>query len=139
METMNTAAKVWTRQAAASEKRELWTAMKRGFLGRCPRCGEGALFTGLLKVRPACQVCGLDLSAQDAGDGPAVFVILFLGLLVVALAALVEIKFSPPLWVHLVLWTPFIIVGAIAMLRPLKAGLIALQYRHHLLVAPPPS
>ena len=67
------------------------------------------------------------------------FVILFLGLIVVALAALVEVKISPPIWIHLVLWTPFIIVGAIAMLRPLKAGLIALQYRHHLLVAPPPS
>jgi uncharacterized protein (DUF983 family) len=38
---------------------------------------------------------------------------------------------------HLVLWTPFIIGGAIVMLRPLKAGLIALQYRHRLLVAPP--
>ena len=112
----------------------------RAALGcRCPRCGQGRLFTGLLDVRGACEVCGLDLSAQDAGDGPAVFVIFFLGLIVVALAALVEIKFSPPIWVHLVLWTPFIIVGAIAMLRPLKAGLIALQYRHHLLVAPPRS
>ena len=112
----------------------------RAALGcRCPRCGQGRLFTGLLNVRGACEVCGLDLSAQDAGDGPAVFVILFLGLIVVGLAALVEIKFSPPIWIHLVLWTPFIIVGAIVMLRPLKAGLIALQYRHHLLVAPPPS
>jgi uncharacterized protein (DUF983 family) len=112
----------------------------RAALGcRCPRCGQGRLFTGLLNVRGACEVCGLDLSGQDAGDGPAVFVILFLGLIVVALAALVEVKFSPPIWIHLMLWTPFIIVGAIAMLRPLKAGLIALQYRHHLLVAPPPS
>ena len=112
----------------------------RAALGcRCPRCGRGRLFTGLLNVRDACEICGLDLSAQDAGDGPAVFVILFLGLIVVALAALVEVKFSPPIWIHLVLWTPLIIVGAIAMLRPLKAGLIALQYRHHLLVAPPPS
>jgi uncharacterized protein (DUF983 family) len=112
----------------------------RAALGcRCPRCGRGRLFAGLLNVRGACEVCGLDLSGQDAGDGPAVFVILFLGLIVVALAALVEVKFSPPIWIHLVLWTPFIIVGAIAMLRPLKAGLIALQYRHHLLVAPPPS
>ena len=112
----------------------------RAALGcRCPRCGQGRLFAGLLNVRGACEVCGLDLSGQDAGDGPAVFVILFLGLIVVALAALVEIKFSPPIWVHLVLWTPFIIVVSIAMLRPLKAGLIALQYRHHLLVAPPPS
>jgi uncharacterized protein (DUF983 family) len=112
----------------------------RAALGcRCPRCGQGRLFTGLLDVRGACEVCGLDFSAQDAGDGPAVFVIFFLGLIVVGLAALVEVKFSPPIWIHLALWTPFIIVGAIVMLRPLKAGLIALQYRHHLLVAPPPS
>ena len=103
----------------------------RAALGcRCPQCGKGRLFTGLLRVCQACEVCGLDLSAQDAGDGPAVFAILFLGMLVVGLAALVEIKFSPPVWVHLLLWAPLILIGAVAILRPLKAGLIALQYRH---------
>ncbi|HVC54682.1 MAG TPA: DUF983 domain-containing protein [Stellaceae bacterium] len=106
-------------------------------LCRCPRCGEGRLFTGLLTVRPACAACGLDFSAQDAGDGPAVFVILLLGLIVVGLAGWVEVTFSPPIWVHIVLWTPLIAGGAIAMLRPLKAGLIALHYRHYLLHAPP--
>ena len=106
------------------------------FACRCPRCGEGRLFTGLLSVRPSCPACGLDLSAQDAGDGPAVFVILFLGLIVVGLAAVVEIKFAPPLWLHMVLWTPLILGGAILMLRPLKAGLIALQYKHNLLAPP---
>ncbi len=105
---------------------------------RCPRCGDGRLFCGLLQVRAACEVCGLDLSAQDAGDGPAVFVILLLGFIVVGLAALVEINFSPPIWVHLALWTPLICGGAVAMLRPFKAGLIALQYRHHRLGASPP-
>jgi uncharacterized protein (DUF983 family) len=101
----------------------------RAALGcRCPQCGEGRLFSGLLSVRQACEVCGLDLSGQDAGDGPAVFAILFLGMLFVGLAALVEIRFSPPLWVHLLLWGPLILTGAVAMLRPLKAGLIALQY-----------
>src|SRR5712671_3559508 len=100
----------------------------RAALGcRCPRCGEGRLFAGLLSVRGNCGACGLDLSAQDAGDGPAVFVILVLGFLVVGLAALVEIQFSPPLWVPLLLWTPLILGGAMAVLRPLKAGLIALQ------------
>jgi uncharacterized protein (DUF983 family) len=110
---------------------------RAAFLCRCPRCGEGHLFTGLLTVRPACPACGLDFSAEDAGDGPQVFVILFLGLIVVGLAAWVEIKFAPPIWVHLLLWTPLILAGAIAMLRPLKAGLIALQYRHNLLHSPP--
>jgi uncharacterized protein (DUF983 family) len=100
---------------------------------RCPRCGEGRLFAGLLAVRPACPSCGLDFSAEDAGDGPQVFVIFFLGLIVVGLAALVELKFEPPIWVHVVVWTPLILGGAILLLRPLKAGLIALQYRHDLL------
>jgi uncharacterized protein (DUF983 family) len=97
------------------------------------------VFAGLLEVRTRCAVCDLDLSAQDAGDGPAVFVIFLLGGIVVGLAALVEINFSPPIWVHLLLWTPLILGGAILMLRPLKAWLIAMQYRHHLLGAPPPG
>ena len=109
------------------------------FACRCPRCGEGRLFSGLLTVRPSCPDCGLDLSAQNAGDGPAVFVILFLGLIVVGLTAIVEIKFSPPVWLHLLLWTPLILGGAILMLRPLKAGLIALQYKHNLLHQRPPA
>ena len=114
--------------------------LRRAALGcRCPQCGKGRLFSGLLSVRQACAVCGLDLSAQDAGDGPAVFAILMLGMLVVGLAALVEVNFSPPIWVHLVLWAPLILIGAVAMLPPLKAGLIALQYRHRRLGTPPSS
>jgi uncharacterized protein (DUF983 family) len=84
-------------------------------------------------VAPRCAECGLDLAAQDAGDGPAVFVVLILGAIVVGLAILVEIVFEPPMWVHLLLWTPFIFGGAILLLRPLKAWLIAMQYRHNLL------
>jgi uncharacterized protein (DUF983 family) len=113
--------------------------LRAAFGCRCPQCGKGRLFSGVLSVRQACAVCGLDLSAQDAGDGPAVFVILMLGMLVVGLAALVEINFSPPIWVPLLLWAPLILIGAVAMLRPLKAGLIALQYRHRRLGTSPPS
>ena len=113
------------------------SVVRAAFTCRCPRCGEGRLFTGLLTVRAGCPACGLDFSAEDAGDGPQVFVILFLGLIVVGLAAWVELKFEPPIWVHMVVWTPLILGGAIGMLRPLKAGLIALQYRHDLLHSPP--
>jgi len=100
---------------------------------RCPRCGEGKLYDGLLTVVPRCTQCGLDLASQDAGDGPAVFVVLILGAVVVGLAILLEVLFAPPLWVHMVVWTPVILGGAILLLRPLKAGLIALQYRHRAL------
>jgi uncharacterized protein (DUF983 family) len=103
---------------------------------RCPRCGEGKIFAGLLTVRNACPACGLDLSAEDAGDGPAVFLIFFLGAVAVGLVAWMEIEFEPPIWVHLVVLTPLIIGGAILLLRPLKAYMIALQYRHNLLNPP---
>ena len=99
-------------------------------LCRCPPGGQGRLFEGILTVRERCESCGFDLRAHDVGDGAAVFVILILGFVVVGLALLLEVKAEPPLWVHAVIW-PFVIFGgAIALLRPLKATLIALQYRH---------
>jgi uncharacterized protein (DUF983 family) len=106
---------------------------------RCPRCGEGRIFSRLLTVRSTCPACGLDLSAEDAGDGPAVFLIFFLGAVAVGIAAWMEIEFEPPIWVHLVVLTPVILGGAVLLLRPLKAGMIALQYRHDLLHNPPRS
>lgn len=104
--------------------------LSSGLRSRCPRCGSGALYEGVLTVRESCEVCGLDLRNQDPGDGPAVFVILILGFLVVGLAVLVEINYAPPLWLHAVLWLPVILGGAILMLRTFKAILIALQFRH---------
>jgi uncharacterized protein (DUF983 family) len=101
-----------------------------GLACRCPACGQGKLFQGYLTIVSRCPVCGLDLSAEDSGDGPAVFIVLILGAVVVALALLVEVEFSPPLWVHAMLWPPVILAGALGMLRPFKAFMIALQYRH---------
>lgn len=91
---------------------------------------RGPLFDGLLEVRPRCPACDLDYGSVNSGDGPAVFVILILGFIVVGLALWVELSFAPPVWLHLVLWTPLIVGGAIALLRPFKATLIALQFRH---------
>ncbi|MEX2454193.1 MAG: DUF983 domain-containing protein [Rhodospirillaceae bacterium] len=97
---------------------------------RCPRCGRGRLLKGLLDVRDACDVCGLDLSPHDTGDGATVFVILFLGALVVALAIWLEAAVEPPIWVHLLVWIPTILVLSVALLRPFKGVLIALHYRN---------
>ena len=97
---------------------------------KCPRCGRGRLFAGFLTVAEKCETCGLALAKHDSGDGPAVFVILILGFVVVGLALWVELRYEPPFWVHAVIWVPFIVIGALLMLRPFKATLIALQYRH---------
>ena len=102
----------------------------RGLRGRCPRCGEGRLFHGLLGLRPRCEHCGLDYDFADAGDGPAVFVILIGGFIVVFAALFTEIMYQPPYWVHAVLWLPLILILTLGPLRPIKGLLIALQYHH---------
>ncbi len=99
-----------------------------GFRGRCPRCGEGRLFDGYIAVKPSCGVCGLDYSFADSADGPAVFVMLIIGFIVVGLALWMEVNYGPPLWVHLVLWIPLTLILCLPTLRWLKGIMIALQY-----------
>lgn len=101
-----------------------------GLACKCPRCGRGALFDGYLKVAERCSACGTDLRKADSGDGPAVFIIFILGFLVVPLALLAEVLFGPPMWVHMAIWPIVILGGALALLRPMKGLMIALQYHH---------
>src|SRR3954464_12457753 len=102
----------------------------RGLTGHCPRCGKGKLFEGFLTLRPRCEVCGLDFSFADAADGPAFFVMFFSGFVVAGSALAVEALYSPPFWVHAVLWIPLILITTLLPLRPIKGLLIALQYHH---------
>ena len=101
-----------------------------GLTCRCPRCGKGKLFQGFLTLRPRCDVCGLDYSFADSGDGPAVFIILLAGFIVVGCALVVEFKYAPPLWVHAILWGPLILATTLLPLRPMKGLMIALQFHH---------
>ena len=101
-----------------------------GLRGRCPRCGEGRLFHGYLKIGETCEACGLDFRGEDAGDGPAVFIMFAVGFIVVPLALVTEVAFTPPLWLHMVLWIPVAVGLILIMLPPFKATLYALQYTH---------
>src|SRR5258708_19153249 len=102
----------------------------RGLACKCPRCGKGKLYAGFLTLRPACESCGLDYSFIDSGDGPAVFIIMIAGAIVVASALIVEIKYQPPFWLHAALWLPLILVTTLLPLRSMKALLVALQFHH---------
>jgi uncharacterized protein (DUF983 family) len=102
----------------------------RGIACRCPRCGKGKLYAGFLDLRPACQSCGLDYAFIDAGDGPAIFLIMIAGAIVVGSALIVEIKYQPPFWLHAVLWLPLILATTLLPMRSMKSLLIALQFHH---------
>ena len=106
------------------------SAINTGLAGRCPRCGDGHMFQGFLTVTPKCEVCGLDFAFADSGDGPAVFVTLLAGFLVLGVALAVDIAYEPPLWLYIVVFMPLTIIVCLGLLRPLKGLLIASQYKN---------
>jgi uncharacterized protein (DUF983 family) len=106
------------------------SAFSTGLSGRCPRCGEGRMFSGFLNLAPRCEVCGLDFGFADSGDGPAVFVTLIAGFLVLGVALTVDVEYEPPLWIYLVFFLPLTLLVCLGLLRPLKGLLVASQYKN---------
>ena len=96
---------------------------------RCPRCGARPLFDGWVRFAPRCRGCGLDFQAFNVGDGPAAFLILIVGALVVAAALVLDAFAEPPWWVHLV-WIPVAAALTIGGLRVAKAALLAQEHKH---------
>ena len=96
--------------------------------GLCPRCGARTLFDGVARFAPRCRACGLDYSRFNVGDGPAAFLIMVIGAVVVGLALWVEFRFDPPIWVHLVLWAPVITLATLGGLRITKAALLITEF-----------
>jgi uncharacterized protein (DUF983 family) len=101
-----------------------------GIRCRCPRCGGGKLFAGYLTLAPRCEACGLDYSFADSGDGPAVFVILFGGLIAMIAVLIVELVWRPSYWVHAAVGIPVVLAATLLPLRLIKSLLIALQFHH---------
>ena len=101
-----------------------------GLSGRCPKCGEGALFDGFLKIARQCDVCGQSFENADVGDGAAVFVMFIAGFLIILPALILFRLVDLPVYVHLIIWTPLVIIVTMALLRPAKGLLYALQFAH---------
>jgi uncharacterized protein (DUF983 family) len=131
MEGVKPTTPVWTREsdaAAPVEKRDVWLAMKRGFRGRCPRCGEGRLFCAFLKVANTCSACGLDFTPHRADDLPAYLVIVIVGHLVVPLSLIIETEYSPPVALQLAIYLPLTLILSLVLLQPVKGTVVGLQW-----------
>ena len=98
--------------------------------GCCPQCGARTLFDGMILFAPKCRACGLDFSAFNVGDGPAAFLTLIVGALVVIGAVSLELAAGPPFWVHLLIWPPVTLGLVIGGLRIGKAALLISEYRN---------
>ena len=106
--------------------------LKLGWQCKCPKCGTGDLYKSRfdLTLKSTCDNCGLDLAKNDSADGPAVFLIFVLGFLIVPLALLADFLFAWPIWLHGLIWTLITLILIVVTLRPIKAYIIALQFKH---------
>ena len=128
METVSDRPIVWTQETGLKEKRDVWQALKRGFRGRCPRCGEGKLFRAFLKVDNACSACGQDFTPHRADDLPAYLVIVIVGHIVVPVALMIESNYSPPVALQLAIYLPFTFIASLALLQPVKGAVVGIQW-----------
>jgi uncharacterized protein (DUF983 family) len=128
METVSAHQIVWGQESAPAEKRDVWTAVKRGFRGRCPRCGEGKLFRAFLKVDDHCPVCGLDFTPHRADDLPAYLVIVIVGHIVVPMILWIETDYAPPVPLQLAIYLPFTLIASLLLLQPVKGAVVAVQW-----------
>src|ERR1700739_3271514 len=125
---MSTADKGWTRESGLTEKRDVWLALKRGFRGRCPRCGEGKLFRAFLKVDNNCSVCELDFTPHRADDLPAYLVIVIVGHIVVPTILWIETDYSPSVPLQLAIYLPFTLILSLLLLQPVKGAVVGIQW-----------
>jgi uncharacterized protein (DUF983 family) len=128
MVTVSTATAVWSQDSVKGEKRDLWTAMKRGFRCRCPRCGEGKLFRAFLKVDNNCSVCGLDYTPHRADDLPAYLVIVIVGHILIPIILWIETDYAPPVWLQLSIYLPVTLIASLALLQPVKGAVVGFQW-----------
>ena len=128
METMSPTNKIWTRETGAVEKRDLWSSLKRGFRGRCPRCGEGKLFRAFLKVDNRCSVCGLDFTPHRADDLPAYLVIVIVGHIVVPMILWIETDYAPSVPLQLSIYLPLTLILSLLLLQPVKGAVVGVQW-----------
>lgn len=128
MESLSARPIVWTRETAITERRNVWTALKRGIRRVCPRCGEGKLFRAFLKVDDNCSACGLDFTPHRADDLPAYLVIIIVGHLVVPLALMIETNYSPPVALQLSIYLPLTLFASLLLLQPVKGAVVGVQW-----------
>ncbi len=110
------------------DRRPVAPAIMAGVKGRCPNCGEGRMFGKWLKVSPQCSSCGEELHHERAQDFPPYITLFIVGHVVVTLLMLVEARFTLSLPAHLAIWLPMAIIMSVAMMQPVKGGVVGLQW-----------
>lgn len=114
--------------ATGKPPRQVMNAVSRGFMHRCPSCGNGHLFSGFLKTVHSCDACGEEIHHHRADDAPPYFTITIVGHIIIPALLAVEVFYRPEIWVHMAIWLPLTLILSLGMLQPIKGALVGLQW-----------
>lgn len=98
----------------------------RGLSCRCPNCGEGRLFQGFLTPVSRCDVCGNDNTIYPSDDLPPYITVLIVGHVIVGPLLWVNLNFSLPVWLQLLIWLPATALLSLALMRSIKGAAIGI-------------
>ncbi len=112
----------------SNQPRDVAQAMLRGAGQHCPACGQGHLYVKYLKVADTCDSCGTELHHQRADDAPPYFTMIVTGHIVIAGVMALEQAYEPPLWVHVAVWFPVLMLLSLWLLPRIKGALVGLQW-----------
>ena len=110
------------------EHRSIWLSMWRGLLCRCPRCGDGRLFSGYLTVAPACERCGEDFTGEEAHDFPPYVTIFIVAHVIGTFIMVAEATLDWSMVTHIVVWSLVTVVMCFALMKPVKGAVVGLQW-----------
>jgi uncharacterized protein (DUF983 family) len=71
--------------------RKIWAMLRQ----RCPRCGKGKIFTGILKMNDPCPVCGLIFQREEGYFLGAMYFSYLLGAMFLGAAYLLALILLP--------------------------------------------
>jgi uncharacterized protein (DUF983 family) len=108
--------------------RAAWPAIKRGFMCRCPECGQGRMFAKFLKVQPVCDNCGEELFHEQAHDFPPYITITIVAHIILFGVVMVEQHGDWSMEMQLAVWVPLTIVLTLALMQPVKGAVVGYQW-----------
>ena len=87
------------------------------YLNRCPRCKNGNVFSGLIKLKDYCSCCNIKLNSDKIGDGASWITTSFVCFVLIPILFFFEINIGISVKTYVFIIFPFLVLLSIILLR----------------------
>ena len=98
------------------------------YLNRCPRCKNGNVFSGLIKLKDYCSSCNIKLNSDKIGDGASWITTSFVCFVLIPILFFFEINIGISVKIYVFVVFPFLVLLSIILLRITRYLLLKKYY-----------